>query len=384
MISKRLGEICNIMSGGTPARSNPEFWNNGTIPWLKIGDINNKYVCKADEYITKAGLDHSSAKIFSKGTILYTIFATLGEAGILNFDAATNQAIAGITINDHNEVLTDYLYYYLKSKKKFVNGIGRGVAQNNINMSMLSDFEVPLPGIDKQKEIVAIIDKVSDIITTRKDELQKLDDLIKARFVEMFGDIIINDKNWPTDTIDNISTSRLGKMLDAKQQTGDYTFPYLANFNVQWFHFDLGKLNKMDFDEVDQKEFALQEGDLLVTEGGEVGRCAVWHEEIKPCFYQKALHRIRCNREVIIPEYLAWWFKIHADYNQFKDIIGTTSIAHLPGIKLKKLNVAIPPMGLQKEFVAFVHQVDKSKAAVQKSLDETQLLFNSLMQKYFG
>ena len=118
---KTLGELCNIVSGGTPLRSKPEYWNNGTIPWIKIGDMKGKYVNNADECITQAGLDSSSAKMFTKGTILYTIFATLGEVGILEMNASTNQAIAGLTIKDNSQILSEYLYYYLKSKKASCN-----------------------------------------------------------------------------------------------------------------------------------------------------------------------------------------------------------------------------------------------------------------------
>lgn len=98
MIVVKLGDICDIVSGGTPSRSKQEYWQSGTIPWIKIGNIKGKYVSEADEYITEAGLNGSSAKMLIKGTILYTIFATLGEVGILDIDACTNQAIAGITI----------------------------------------------------------------------------------------------------------------------------------------------------------------------------------------------------------------------------------------------------------------------------------------------
>ncbi|MGN0715245.1 MAG: restriction endonuclease subunit S, partial [Anaerovoracaceae bacterium] len=190
---KSLGELCHIVSGGTPSRSKPEYWNGGSIPWIKIGNIKGKYVNEADEFITQAGLDGSSAKLLPKGTVLYTIFATLGEVGILNLNACTNQAIAGLTIKDENQLSTDFLYYYLKSKKVYVNNVGRGVAQNNINMSILRNFELPLPKLWKQIEIVRILDKVSNIIEARQQELQKLDDLIKARFVELFGDIKTGD-----------------------------------------------------------------------------------------------------------------------------------------------------------------------------------------------
>jgi type I restriction enzyme S subunit len=201
----------------------------------------------------------------------------------------------------------------------------------------------------------------------------------------MFGDIIHNTKQWDTYIFSEVTTSRLGKMLDAKQQTGKNTLPYLANFNVQWFKFELDNLNTMDFSEKDQVEFALEDGDLLVCEGGEIGRCAIWHNEVTPCYFQKALHRIRCNKEIIIPIYLAWWFKYNCDNNGFSEIEGAkATIAHLPGVKLKKLSVVIPPLDLQQQFAAFVEQTNKSKVAVQKALDEAQLLFDSLMQEYFG
>ncbi len=116
----RLGDLCTIVSGGTPSRSKKEYWNNGTIPWIKISNIKSKYVEEADEYITELGLENSSAKMLKAGTLLYTIFATLGETGILTIDACTNQAIAGITIKDQSIITTDYLYYYLQSKKPYV------------------------------------------------------------------------------------------------------------------------------------------------------------------------------------------------------------------------------------------------------------------------
>ena len=199
-----LGELCNIVSGGTPSRSKAEYWTEGTIPWIKIGNIKGKYVNEADEYITRAGLDGSSAKMLVKGTVLYTIFATLGEVGILGIDACTNQAIAGLTIKDTNQLNIDYLYYYLKSKKSYINKISRGVAQNNINISMLKSFELPLPEICKQEEIVAILDKVSMIVNGHQRELQKLDELIKARFVEMFGAYPQNPMGWEICTIKSV------------------------------------------------------------------------------------------------------------------------------------------------------------------------------------
>ena len=237
----------------------------------------------------------------------------------------------------------------------------------------------------EQKSIAEILSKMDSLISLRKQQLAKLDELVKARFVEMFGNIIRNDKSWPIHNFSDIASSRLGKMLDAKQQTGKYSYPYLANFNVQWFSFNVDNLNQMDFNEAEQKEFELRDGDLLVCEGGEIGRCAVWHNEIQPCFFQKALHRVRCNRQLVQPDYLAWWFKYNCNHGGFAEIAGAkATIAHLPGIKLKQLQVALPPLSLQNEFAAFVERVDQQKQTVQQSLEKLELMKKALMQEYFG
>ena len=250
---------------------------------------------------------------------------------------------------------------------------------------MLYEFPINLPNIERQKEIVSTLDKLQSIITHLRIQLEKLDLLVKARFVEMFGDVINNTKRWKIYLFSEITISRLGKMLDKKSQTGKSKLPYLANFNVQWFQFKLDNLNMMDFNEKEQIEFSLEDDDLLVCEGGEIGRCAIWHNEITPCYFQKALHRVRCNKSIIIPIYLAWWFKFNCDNNGFSEIEGAkATIAHLPGAKLKKLPIAFPPLTLQNQFADFVKQIDKSKSILQQELDKAQMLFDSLMQEYFG
>lgn len=182
----RLGDVCEIQSGGTPSRSKQEYWKNGNIPWIKIGDFSGKYLSQSSEFITEEGLNNSSAKLFSKGTILYSIFATLGEVTILDIDASTNQAIAGIGIKSNTEIDIDFFYSYLKSLKDEVNRIGRGVAQNNINLSILRDFKIPLPPLKTQKQIASTLDKCTSVIEKYKKMLEKYDTLIKSRFIEMF------------------------------------------------------------------------------------------------------------------------------------------------------------------------------------------------------
>ncbi|MCG4675759.1 restriction endonuclease subunit S [Blautia obeum] len=285
------------------------------------------------------------------------------------------------------ELDQEYLYYYLKSDFALqrIRAVATGSVRDNLKLEMLKEFPILLPPKNDQKTIANNLDRVKRIIELRKSEIDKMNELIKARFVEMFGDVMHNDRKWECKQFSDITTSRLGKMLDAKHQTGTCKYPYLANFNVQWFRFELDNLNEMDFNEKDREEFCLEDGDLLVCEGGEIGRCAVWHNQVKKCFFQKALHRVRCNQDIILPDYLAWWFKYNCENGGFAAIEGAkATISHLTGVKMKMLDVTVPAIELQEQFADFIKQVDKSKVAVQKALEKTQLLFDSLMQQYFG
>jgi type I restriction enzyme S subunit len=259
-----------------------------------------------------------------------------------------------------DNVLPKYLYYvvgHMHLEKYF-----SGATIPHIYFKDYKSEEFNYDSLDKQKNIVEILGRCEKVISARKRELELLDSLIKARFVEMFGDVIHNDRKWECKQFSDITTSRLGKMLDAKHQIGTCKYPYLANFNVQWFRFELGNLNEMDFNEKDREEFCLEDGDLLVCEGGEIGRCAVWHNQVKKCYFQKALHRVRCNQNIILPDYLSWWFKYNCENGGFAAIEGAkATISHLTGAKMKMLDVTVPPIELQEQFVDFIKHVDKSK-----------------------
>ncbi|EAJ7572113.1 hypothetical protein A0Y79_07320 [Campylobacter upsaliensis] len=182
----KLGDICEIVSGGTPSRDKIEYWHNGTIPWVKIADVKNNVVNQTQEFITELGLENSSAKIFKKGTLLYTIFATLGETAILNIDAATNQAIAAlIEAYDYD---TKFLMYCLMSMKDYVNSLGRGVAQNNINQTMLKNFSIPLPPLKEQQEIVKKLDllvTLANDFAITKENLKRIEKRIEKSLLKL-------------------------------------------------------------------------------------------------------------------------------------------------------------------------------------------------------
>ncbi len=163
----RLGDIAAISAGGTPDRTNNRYWNNGDIPWLKISDVTSstKYVTRATEFITQEGLENSSAKIYKKGTILYTIFATVGEVAILDFDSTCNQAIAGIDLYDKE--LTSWVYYFLANLKDYIISISKGCAQLNINQKILKSVLIPIPPKKEQTRIISCLDEIISSIMSR-------------------------------------------------------------------------------------------------------------------------------------------------------------------------------------------------------------------------
>ena len=359
---KKLGEICDIVSGGTPSRTNTEFWDGGIIPWIKIGNIKGKYVGKADEYITQAGIEESSAKMLSKGTILYTIFATLGEVGILNIDACTNQAIAGITIKNQNEVLTDYLYYYLKSKKTHVNNLGRGVAQNNINLSILRNFEVPLPALSIQRQIVAVLDKTAEVIEGRQQQLHKLDDLVKARFVELFG---CCQCMVPIDELCSIITD--GTHQPPKFQDDGIPFIFVSNlvknavtYNTERF------ISEETYSEL-YKRTPLEVGDLLLSTVGSYGHPAVVVEDRKFLF-QRHIAYLKPKRNIVNSFYLHAALLSPDSQRQIEEKVKGIAQKTLNLSEIKKILIPLPSIEDQNAFEVFVKQTDKSKVAIQKSI----------------
>lgn len=350
----KLEEICAINMGQSPDSSTYNEDGNG-LPFFQgnadFGEI----------YPAVRMWCSESTKIAREKDILISVRAPIGALNIANCECCIGRGLAALTVNE-DICAQEYLWHVLSGKVDELNSKGTGSTFKAINKKTLSETEIPLPPIDEQRKIAAVLDKVSDLIAKRRQQLDKLDELVKARFVEMFGDVIQNTKLWPQFIFSDITTSRLGKMLDAKQQTGMCQYPYLANFNVQWFRFELDNLNEMDFNEADRIEFELRDGDLLVCEGGEIGRCAVWHNEIQPCYFQKALHRVRCKKEIVLPDYLAWWFKYNCDNKGFAAIEGAkATISHLPGAKLKALFVPVPPIEQQKQFATFVEQTEKTK-----------------------
>lgn len=171
--------------------------------------MSEKYVSSTEERITDAGFNNSSVKMLESGTLLYSIFASIGAVSILKIPATTNQAIAGLKIKD-DSLDRDFLYHYLKSRESISKSSGRGAAQNNINLTILRNMQVTLPSIEIQRSIVRNLEMISNQVTIAESHLMDLDALVKSRFVDMFGDPIINPKNWQTKRLESMGELKNG------------------------------------------------------------------------------------------------------------------------------------------------------------------------------
>ena len=374
----KLGEVATYINGFA---FKPQDRGEKGLPIIRIQDLTGNG-CDLGFYDGK----YPEKIEINNGDVLISWSASLGVYIWNRGKALLNQHIFKVCF-DKAPIDKKYFVYAVQYKLSEMGQKTHGATMKHIVKKDFEETVIPYPLMQNQIEIVKKLDKAYNGIALRKKELLLLDTLIKARFVEMFGDVIHNDRKWECKQFSDITTSRLGKMLDAKHQTGTCKYPYLANFNVQWFRFELDNLNEMDFNEKDREEFCLEDGDLLVCEGGEIGRCAVWHNQVKKCFFQKALHRVRCNQDIILPDYLAWWFKYNCENGGFAAIEGAkATISHLPGVKMKMLDVTVPAIELQKQFADFVKQVNKSKVVYQIIINKLTFLqkicYNNHKEQY--
>ena len=295
-----LGELADVVSGGTPKRSEPSFFG-GDIPWVKIGDMLQGTVTSTEESITKAGLTGSSAKLLPAGTLLLSIFATIGRAAVLGIDAATNQAIAGLMIRDSSSVDRNYLRRYVEFASEGLANQGRGVAQANINLSILRSHAVPVPSIEKQRRIAAVLDAAEALRAKRRQAIAKFNTLTQAIFIDMFGN-------------ECLELVPLADLAEFKYGTSDKAAPAgpatLRIPNVVGGEVSYKDIKRVPVSAEELSRLRLGDGDLLfVRSNGNpeyVGRCAVFSQRVadqvgftEPVIYASYLIRARLRQDRI-------------------------------------------------------------------------------------
>ncbi len=385
----KLSDAFELQMGKTPSRNNSAYWN-GTNKWVSIADLGNadKYISKTKEMITDVGVRESGIKLVPKDTVIMSFKLSIGKTAITAEDMFTNEAIMAFIDKHTYQIDKDYIYH-LFSGMDWSEGSNKAVLGMTLNKATLSQKEIKIPSLEQQKEIACSLDKMDKLIALRKQQLEKLDELVKARFVELFGDMMLNSMGWSEARLDTIADVVSGITKGRKVKTTELIeVPYMAVSNVKDGYIDWTTVKTIMATQAEIEQYRLLPYDVLMTEGGDpdkLGRGAIIHEPPANCIHQNHIFRVRLNQTQIIPEFMEQYLKQQKAKRYFLGCAKqTTGIASINMTQLKALPVLVPPIEVQKEYKLFVEQTDKSKLAIQQSLEQLETLKKALMQQYFG
>ena len=378
----KLGELGAIITGNTPKTSEPENYSSNDICFVKPSDISDNeitYLTISEYYISE--IARNTARIVPPGSILVTCIGIIGKVAINQVECAFNQQINAIVPNG-DKCLTEYLAYAVQWGKAKMQEIANAPVVPILNKTQFSEIEVKVPSLSEQRHVATVLNKVCNLIALRKQQLAKLDELVKARFVEMFGGIH-NSNKYPYKPIkeltDVISGGTPNRDVNEYWECG--TIPWVKTTELQ------NNLIKKVDEYITEKGLnsssakLVPPGTVLIAMYGQgKTRGMTAYLNIEACTNQACACILPSDQ---INQTFLWKFLI-LSYDDLRGMAKGGNQPNLNGTIIKNYPILYPPRELQEQFAAFVAQTDKSKAVIQKALDEAQLLFDSLMQKYFG
>ena len=382
-----LSELFTLQMGKTPSRDNSSYWKKSENNWISIADLTNsgKYISNTKETLSDSAVAESGIKKIPANTVIMSFKLSLGKVAITEKEMYSNEAIMAFIDKGVEKISPEYLYYLLRAKD-WSKETNKAVMGATLNKATLSTIKIQLHEYDNQLEIVNMLNRVSSSIDFRKQQLTKLDELIKARFVEMFGDPISNTKRWDVIELGSLTGIGSSKRIFEKEYVSE-GIPFYRTKEIV----ELSKGNPIStelyitekrFLEIKEQYGVPQKGDLLISAVGTIG--VIWIVDEKNDFYFKDGNLIRVDSsDRFNSTYMKTLLEsLIAEYK--KQMSSGTAYSALTISGLMKMKIYDVPLSLQNQFADFVAEVDKSKVGVQKALDQTQLLFDSLMQQYFG
>lgn len=372
-----LKDVCTINMGQSPESSSYNEIGDG-IPFFQgNADFGERYP------ITRVWCNKPT-KVAKAEDILISVRAPIGAMNYAKEKCCIGRGVAALTPNEE-KVSSEFIFWLLKGKNNELNQKGTGSTFKAIGRKVLEEIQVPEINLELQRKYASNLERIYSIIQDRQRQLEQLDKLVRARFVEMFGDEN-NSKNWNVVNVEDVADVQVGVVIKPSQYYTDESegvraFRSLnigAGFikDIDWVYFTKeGHLKN--------SKSTLKENDLLIVRSGAPGTACVVTEEYAGC---NAVDIIIAHPdcEKVNPYYLCTFTNMPHGKKQIDEGIGGAAQQHFNVGKYNKLQLMLPPKTLQDEFGDFINQVDKSKDSVKKALDEAQLLFDSLMQQYFG
>ena len=385
MTKYKLGEICEIVSGSTPKTGIAEYWG-GELKWITPAEISEDSYIITDSVrkLTELGIKKTGLTPLPKGTVILSSRAPIGKVAIAGCEMYCNQGFKNLICT--KKINNRYLYWFLKGNTAYLNSLGRGATFKEISKQIVSGIEINVPDMNQQMQAVENLEKVWRIIQLRKQELQKGDELIKARFVEMFGDPVVNEKGWMTKPLLDMGQCKNGMNFHYDDKGIEINCLGVGDFKNLSVIDNTEELPTVSLNEMPSEEYLLKDDDIVfVRSNGNkalVGRSlAVYPGDVPTTFSGFCIRYRKYDNEIIVPYLLR---VLKTESMRVKMAGRGANIQNLNQQILGTLVIPVPPIELQEQFANFVKQVDKSKVAIQAALDKSQLLFDSLMQKYFG
>ena len=338
----KLGEVCEIKIGKTPNRSQTLYWG-GDYPWLSISDMKEKILCTTKEKITQEAVQKEKMQIVSKGTVVMSFKLSIGKVGILAENMYTNEAIANFVVKNNKNLLNEYLYYALQGMN-FDSLTDRAVMGKTLNKAKLNNLSIVYNDPFMQQQIVLRLDGVYKLIESRKQQLSELSKLVKSRFNEMFGDVILNDKEWKISKWNEILTIRNGKnQKNVEDKNGQ--FPIYGSGGIIGY----------------AKDWIVKKNSVIIGRKGNINKPILVRENF---WNVDTAFGLEPTLEKINSEYLFYFCQL---YN-FEKLNKAVTIPSLTKSDLLDISIPLPPLSLQNEFADFVAQVDKSQFACQMAI----------------
>ena len=383
----RLDEIFDLQMGKTPSRNNADYWTDGQYDWVSIADLGSyqKYVGDTKERISALAVQESGIKSVPANTVIMSFKLSLGKTAITQEPVYTNEAIMAFIPTGKYAVLPDY-FYYLFSAKDWIKGTNRAVMGTTLNKATLGAVSITVPPIDEQHKIAAVLDKVSDLIAKRQQQLDKLDEAVKARFVEIFGEPDENPKHWQEDELSH-HLKVIGGYAFKSDGFTDEGIPVLRIGNINSGHFL--PVNMVYWpDDLALARYKVFPGDLVMSLTGTVGKDDYGNVCILGADYDEYYLNQR-NAKLSIEKslnkcYFSELLKFPRIKKRLTGISRGIRQANISNKDILTLRVPMPPIELQEQFAAFVEQTEKTKIIISHSLGKLETLKKALMQEYFG
>lgn len=373
----KLGDVCHTFTGGTPSRTKPEYFGGG-IPWVKITDLLQGVVTATGESVSSAGISNSSAKLLPVGTVLISIFATIGRTAVLGIEAATNQAIAGVVPHDTAQLDPQYLRYYLDSQHGYLNREARGVAQPNINQGILKNLDIPIPSLPEQRRIVDLLSRAEGIVRLRREAEKKAAALIPALFNDMFGDPVTNPKGWPVETLGRHVT--IPSAVRTPDLVADADMPCMGADSIESMS---GKLISMPTvrDVLPKSgKYSFDAGDVLYSKI----RPYLAKATLAQCkgYCSADMYPLRCNPTLRSTYLLTMLLgRAFTDYATSESV--RASMPKLNRESLFKYQFPLPPMELQSVFAVNADSVLSIQSQQSTATAKAQATFDALLADAF-